>query len=38
MDRNGNYWWQIILQLTVIGGALVGYYYARAQAKENADL
>jgi hypothetical protein len=36
MDRNADYWWQIILQVTVIGGALVGFYYARTQAKEHA--
>ena len=36
MDRNADYGWQIILQLTVIGGALVGFFYARAQTKEYA--
>lgn len=36
MDRHPDHWWQIILQLTVIGGAIVGFIYARAQAQENA--
>jgi hypothetical protein len=34
MDRNADYRWQVILQLTVIGGALVGFFYARAESKE----
>lgn len=34
MDDNGNRWWEMFLFLTVIFGAAVGFYYARAHAKE----
>jgi len=34
MDAPPNKWWEIILFLTVIFGAGIGFFYARANAKE----